>query len=193
MKKCAKCQLEKATNDFGKNCSETDGLSAYCKKCAKAYRNQYWNDNRDRKNRDRRELRQGQLELSRSKDRKRYQRDKERIQERSAKYYANNPDPKRASAKQWAEANSERVRELNRIHQLSRRARKIDQFIEDVDPNIVYEMHGGMCGICEDLIQGKFHVDHVIPLSKGGMHGYANVQPAHKFCNLSKGAKVEVR
>lgn len=34
-----------------------------------------------------------------------------------------------------------------------------------------------------------FHVDHVVPLSKGGMHGYTNVQPAHPRCNMRKGAK----
>jgi 5-methylcytosine-specific restriction endonuclease McrA len=49
-------------------------------------------------------------------------------------------------------------------------------------------MHGGMCGICKQFIEGKFHVDHVIPLSKGGMHGYVNVQPAHPVCNQRKGA-----
>ena len=51
-------------------------------------------------------------------------------------------------------------------------------------------MHGGMCGICEEFIQGKFHVDHVIPLSKGGLHCYANVQPAHPNCNRKKWANT---
>jgi 5-methylcytosine-specific restriction endonuclease McrA len=51
-------------------------------------------------------------------------------------------------------------------------------------------MNGGMCGICEGFIEGEFHVDHVIPLSKGGMHGYINVQPAHPRCNVRKGARV---
>ena len=73
---------------------------------------------------------------------------------------------------------------------MRRRARELGQFIEDVDPQIVYEMHGGRCGICGEFIEGDFHVDHVIPLAKGGMHGYINVQPAHPKCNLSKGAKI---
>jgi 5-methylcytosine-specific restriction endonuclease McrA len=49
-------------------------------------------------------------------------------------------------------------------------------------------MHGGMCGICKDFIVGKFHVDHVIPLSRGGEHSYANAQLAHPTCNLEKWA-----
>ncbi len=78
----------------------------------------------------------------------------------------------------------------NRIYLARRRARKLDQFIEDVDPTVVYQMHGGMCGICKEFIDGKFHVDHVIPLSKGGMHGYVNVQPAHPTCNMRKGNRT---
>jgi 5-methylcytosine-specific restriction endonuclease McrA len=57
---------------------------------------------------------------------------------------------------------------------------------------VVYEMHGGMCGICKDFVsQDNFHVDHVKPLSKGGVHGYINVQPAHPLCNLEKGSTYE--
>jgi 5-methylcytosine-specific restriction endonuclease McrA len=51
-------------------------------------------------------------------------------------------------------------------------------------------MHGGRCGICCEFIEGDFHVDHVIPLARGGQHGYVNVQPAHPRCNLVKGAHV---
>jgi 5-methylcytosine-specific restriction endonuclease McrA len=74
---------------------------------------------------------------------------------------------------------------------MKRRAYKKNQFIEDVDPRVVYQMHGGMCGICEEFVtEDDFHVDHRIPLAKGGMHGYVNVQPAHPSCNLQKKDKI---
>jgi 5-methylcytosine-specific restriction endonuclease McrA len=37
---------------------------------------------------------------------------------------------------------------------------------------------------------GKFHVDHIMPLAKGGLHCYTNVQVAHPKCNLSKKDKI---
>jgi 5-methylcytosine-specific restriction endonuclease McrA len=55
----------------------------------------------------------------------------------------------------------------------------------------VYSMHGGMCGICKQFVGEDFHVDHVVPLSLGGAHGYINVQPAHPICNLRKNNRVE--
>lgn len=83
---------------------------------------------------------------------------------------------------------------------LRRRARQKNQFIEDVDPKVVYEMHGGRCGICGEFIQidpsislgQQMHVDHVIPLAPPhcGLHCYANVQPAHPLCNLRKGDRI---
>jgi 5-methylcytosine-specific restriction endonuclease McrA len=82
-----------------------------------------------------------------------------------------------------------RYPEKRRMWESARRARKLDQFVENVDPTVVYEMHGGMCGVCEEFIVGEFHVDHVVPLVRGGLHGYVNVQPAHPKCNLSKGGK----
>lgn len=82
--------------------------------------------------------------------------------------------------------------EAHLIGNSRRRARQLNQFIEDVDPRIVYEMHGGMCGICKEFVpQDDFEVDHVIPLSKGGMHGYVNVQPSHPDCNRKKGVQCE--
>lgn len=91
----------------------------------------------------------------------------------------------------WRRANPDRARELWRRQAGRRKALKLQQFIEDVDSSVVYQMHGGMCGICKQFVpEDDFHVDHVIPLSKGGMHGYINVQPAHPLCNLRKGDRV---
>lgn len=55
------------------------------------------------------------------------------------------------------------------------------------------ELDDGVCGICgEDVDPMNFHIDHVIPLSRGGEHGYHNVQVAHPLCNQEKHAKINV-
>lgn len=73
---------------------------------------------------------------------------------------------------------------------MTRRARLRKAFVEVVSPQILFEQHGGICGICNQEIEGDFHVDHVIPLAKGGEHSYANTQPAHPRCNRWKGTKM---
>lgn len=74
----------------------------------------------------------------------------------------------------------------------TRRARKLDQFVEHVDHRIVYERDNETCGICGEHVEwADFSLDHVIPLSKGGEHSYANTQTAHLPCNIRKGAKID--
>jgi 5-methylcytosine-specific restriction endonuclease McrA len=85
----------------------------------------------------------------------------------------------------------EKRRKLDRTTTAGRRARKRDQFLEKVDAVTVYEMHGGRCGICGEFIDGAFHVDHIRPLSNGGLHAYINVQPAHALCNMRKGGDAK--
>lgn len=98
--------------------------------------------------------------------------------------------PNAAKYRESRAASMRRNPQQRRRAEQNRRARKLDQFVESVDAQILYEMHGGMCGICKEFIGGEFHVDHIIPLSKGGLHGYVNTQPAHPSCNLRKGNRV---
>lgn len=58
------------------------------------------------------------------------------------------------------------------------------------------EDYGGKCGICgQHLPENKslIHVDHIIPVSKGGADDYENLQPAHAVCNLRKGNRAPER
>ena len=69
---------------------------------------------------------------------------------------------------------------------------------EPIDPTEVFNRDGWLCGICGDPVDaglsypdpGSKSLDHIVPLSRGGGHTLDNVQLAHLFCNLSKGAAV---
>lgn len=52
-----------------------------------------------------------------------------------------------------------------------------------------YARQNGRCFYCGAKVGKKYHVDHVIPVSKGGSNGPENLVIACRPCNDSKGAK----
>lgn len=46
------------------------------------------------------------------------------------------------------------------------------------------------CALCGKPITGKYHIDHWIPLSKGGANEVGNLRVLHGRCNLRKAAKL---
>lgn len=77
----------------------------------------------------------------------------------------------------------------------TRRSRLKKAFVENVDPMEVFERNNWICQLCNhpvSKIRDKRFIDiasldHIIPLSKGGEHSYANTQLAHLSCNIRKG------
>jgi hypothetical protein len=56
---------------------------------------------------------------------------------------------------------------------------------------VVFHKFNRTCNICGSLVdQGNFHVDHVVPFTKGGKTTVANAQLTCPKCNLSKGNRV---
>ena len=58
------------------------------------------------------------------------------------------------------------------------------------------EAQGGACPICKQAIDqsvlGAFHVDHIIPFTRGGGYEHDNLQVTHPTCNMSKGSDAEL-
>jgi len=56
----------------------------------------------------------------------------------------------------------------------------------------IYNWDSRICGICKKYIplENEFHIDHIIPISKNGLHEVGNLQLAHPICNLVKGNRV---
>lgn len=55
---------------------------------------------------------------------------------------------------------------------------------------LLWERQRGMCSICGRWLLGTFHVEHVIPVSRGGEHTLANLALAHPLCNTRKSNKL---
>lgn len=86
----------------------------------------------------------------------------------------------------------EHHRQLGRVHSLNRRARKNKaggkHTKEDVRQLIA--LQAGRCWWCCEDVGGDFHVDHRIPIARGGGSEPANLVISCQTCNLSKGAKM---
>jgi 5-methylcytosine-specific restriction endonuclease McrA len=96
----------------------------------------------------------------------------------------------RARSRELNRQYKQRNREQCSARERARKAQKAGAFVEYVDPLVVLERDDGVCGICSaDVDPLSFHVDHVVPIAWGGEHSYENTQPAHPFCNWSKGAR----
>ncbi len=69
-----------------------------------------------------------------------------------------------------------------------RRAMLYNAFIENIDKKELWRRDNKECQICHEPIKlDDVTLDHVIPLSRGGLHEYANIVCSHEACNLLKG------
>ena len=56
----------------------------------------------------------------------------------------------------------------------------------------VYERDKGICGLCgRRCVPPAFHVDHIIPISRGGADRYDNVRLTCPGCNMDKGTRLD--
>ena len=157
-----------------------------CKKAQRAYQKQYYAKNTEK-----------------SKLRKKRYRDKPEAKVKEKEYrvqYAlKNFDKNSVKNKLWRQNNPEKVREIS----LRKRAKKLDIFRIPYTDKQVLDTYGSLCHICGtdiDLtaprIVGKqnwqmgLHIDHVIPMAKGGSDTLDNVRPARALCNVRKGSKI---
>lgn len=162
--------MEKPRDQFAVRLANRDGLYSYCRLCESARVRAHRTANLDRVR-----ATEAARDLARAFDPKRLAYLKE---------YRARPKTQ-AQRKVWLKTPIARATR-QRLH-AARRARKKDQFVEHVDPLILLELDDGMCGLCgEDVDPLSFHIDHIVPLSRGGLHAYRNCQPTHPTCNLSK-------
>jgi hypothetical protein len=103
------------------------------------------------------------------------------------RWAAANPEKIKASRRKWERANPARCVELcARRTARKKGATPVLSNIERTCLRVFYDT----ARFLKEITGETFHVDHVIPLSKGGLHHPRNLQVLRGVDNLRKGARV---
>lgn len=131
----------------------------------------------------------------------------ERAKEGKHNAYIKNRDHYKAKADKWRKENYDRYMETSRarlaanpaiwkVAKSKRRALKrlVGGTYSRDDLHMLYNEQEGRCAYCGITlfwsIKGDIHVDHVIPLSRGGSNSPDNLALACQRCNCSKKEKL---
>jgi len=109
---------------------------------------------------------------------------------RRAEYVANKENYQRLNAKWYAE-NRDRAKALAHARRALLLSADGSHGVADV--RRLFSLQKAKCAHCHTSIKDGYHIDHVIPLARGGGNGPDNLQLLCPFCNLSKGAKDPIQ
>lgn len=219
-KVCSKCGIEKPMEEFHKQRGCAFGRRPDCKACCvrraqkwaddnpervKANHARHQRDNAERLSRESREYREAHKEqLSRyhkenhKKNRTRnllrsrawHHANKSRVRELSRVWVALNKDARDRYYKEWITHNPEHKRaasnNFKRREQGAQGTCTPDQWIARL------EYYGWRCYLCRaELTSKTLHMEHRIPVGRGGSHWPANLAPACPTCNFKKRLMTE--
>jgi 5-methylcytosine-specific restriction endonuclease McrA len=121
---------------------------------------QYWNNN---------------LEIMRAKNRQKNLKNKDRYNARRREKYRACPDDAQRKAAFAAH-----------------KARKMKAFGRHTKANIrrQFQFQKGLCFWCSRELTGVYHVDHILPLNRGGSNWPANICITCVHCNTSKSDRL---
>lgn len=89
---------------------------------------------------------------------------------------------------EWQKNNPEKVRARN--HNRRAKVRGAVGRHTHIDINSANERQGFVCVFCPSSTKEGYHVDHIIPIARGGTNWPDNIQILCASCNLRKGAKT---
>ena len=166
LKTCNNCYEEESIKDFHRDVSKADGVHTICKQCRAESNKNYRIKNK--------------VNISKKK-RESYLKNKDKVLEKCAKYYSENKEKRKAYSQ------SPRGIAVRKNSVYRRRAIMKKGDVKSIDIQRLIES-SARCYWCNNkLIEA--HIDHYIPLSKGGLHTLSNLVVSCPSCNHKKYSK----
>lgn len=194
-KTCSICKELKPLSVFGKSRRAKDGLRAECKPCYNAYM-RAWKMAHPETGADWRRThsetwkasnaayRLAHAEEHRAHNTAYRQTHPERVSAAAALRYQANPEKLR----RWNAARHLAHPEIAREYKHRRKVSLLGRPTERISMAKLVARDSNQCGICGKGPDAKpWSIDHILPVSKGGTHTYANVRITHLRGNIARG------
>lgn len=113
---------------------------------------------------------------NREKIRQYYQDNREKSIRRSVEWGRKNPEKRRVAIRNYRARNKKRVKGSHTVEDIQR----------------LFNLQRGRCAGCKECLPKSYHVDHVVPQSKGGTNYPINLQLLCGPCNQRKHVKSQI-
>ena len=182
IKKCTKCGRLLIANEinFSKNKNGKWGLSARCKKCDKKYNKQWRKNNPEYQKQWHKEHK----EKVNERHRQHYQDNKEEINEIHKQYNNKHKEEISEYYKQWAKNNPDKV--FNKCQKRRLREEKQGNGITKEQWLEMMEFFDWKCAYSGIVLGDNKTIDHIFPISNGGLNEIWNCVPMLRNLNSSK-------
>jgi len=200
-KRCTRCGETKPVAEFYKNCRQKTGLTSHCKSCVSDHQKLTYTQNHDKQIARSAAYRNANQEKRKAICAAWRAANKEKIASSAAAYAAKNKDAIAArnaknSKKNVARANAWRIAnpDKRRSYYHNREARKAGNGGTHTAADIhnLLTLQKSKCACCRKSIKHGYHVDHIVPVCRGGANDKSNLQLLCPPCNMTKNAKDPV-
>jgi 5-methylcytosine-specific restriction endonuclease McrA len=120
--------------------------------------------------------------------RKRHWENRDQIIQKTREWRINNPEKQKELNKKWNERNPE----AKRLYENKRRSRKKgaggSHTIKQLREMLIRQNF--KCVYCKCDVSKSYHIDHIVPISRGGNNAIENIQILCVDCNQSKHNKM---
>lgn len=209
-KLCNKCNTTKEITEFQKDKSKKDGFYPSCKECRKKsldnpltkqkkkeYMKKYWQENKEKLIEQNKQYRNENLDKCLETCRNYYKNNKEKCLENKQEYYLKNKETIKQYRKEYRNNMTEEQIQKERLRSIVRGHKRRKVTGNHLSIKIIRELleqYKYKCYYCNSKIihteRNSYHIDHYVPIAKGGTAEISNLVISCPTCNMSKGAKM---
>lgn len=187
---CVRCSGEFPGTEefFSRDKTRRSGLHPYCKECTKQGHREYYKRNRSKI------LEAGKIYSTENKDRIQEYREQyaarnaEALLAKGRAYAAENREQARERAKRWYAENRARGKANARRRKARLKSAVGDHTLDDLAE--ILKIQDNKCRYCSATLGSSVHIDHIVPLIRGGSNWPWNIAITCPPCNRSKHAKT---
>lgn len=172
-KTCTKCGRELPLSNFSRRNDAPSGFRRVCKECMTEYKRGWENENRGHVN---------------DKSRTWRKNNPERYAITRGEWNKKNAVRRAETQREWNINNPDKAREYHHRRRTLKLEAEGTHTADDI--RVQQDRQKGKCYYCHSDFGDNYHVDHIVPLSRGGSDDPDNLVITCEQCNKSKGNRL---